>query len=226
MKRIRRSLGISAALLSAAGLFAGCGGDDDGNSSRGGSFSSIQSAIESPTGTVDETTAAEVGVEFEKVASVDAAAGTRRDAQTAQTQTQSQPCPSGGNISASGSGSESSGSGSITYDSCCVSAGCCIDGSVDVFYSTEQNADYLTCGSYDLSYSCEGTTADLTYEGCMGATGEQLYIIEVDGVTYTVSGNYSDGSGTLEIRGANGTFTCTYSDGGGSCTGSGGDFDF
>jgi hypothetical protein len=226
MNRIGRSLGLGAGILSAACLFAGCGGDDEGSPSRGGSFSSIQSAIESPTGTVDETTAAEVGVEFEKVASVDVAAGSRRSAQTAQSSSASQDCADGGSISASGTGTETSGQGSITYDSCCVTPGCCIDGKVDVFYSSEQSAPYLTCGSYDLSYSCDGTTADLTYEGCVGRTGEQLYVIEVDGATYTVSGSYADGSGTLEIRGVNGTWSCTYSDASGSCSGSSGDFDF
>jgi hypothetical protein len=226
MNRIGRSLGVGTALLTAAGLFAGCGGDDEGGSSRGGSFSSIQSAIESPTGTVDESTAADVGVEFEKVASVDVASGQRRDVQTAQSQAGSQACPGGGNITGSGSGNESSGQSTINYADCCVCAGCCLDGSIDVFYSSDQNAAYLTCGSYDISYSCEGTTADLTYEGCVGRTGEQLYVIEVGDVTYTVSGNYVDGSGTLEIRGANGTWDCTYSDGGGSCSGSGGSFEF
>lgn len=226
MNRIGRSIGIGTALVIAAGLFPACGGDDEGGSSGAGSFSSIQSAIESPTGTVDETSAAEVGVEFEKVASVDVAAGARRDAQTAQSQPGSQPCAAGGNISGSGSGDESSGQSTLRYDSCCVSAGCCLDGTLDIFYSADQSSAYMTCGSYDLSYSCEGSSAELSYEGCMGRTGEQLYVIEVDGLTYTVSGNYSDGSGTLEIRGANGTWSCTYSDGGGSCTGSGGDFEF
>jgi len=226
MNRIGRGLGLGTVILSAGCLFAGCGGDDEGSSNRGGSFTSIQNAIESPTGTVDETTAAEVGAEFEKVASVDVAAGSRRDAQTAQSSSASQACAGGGSISASGTGNETSGQGTISYDSCCVTAGCCIDGTVDVFYSSDQAAPYLTCGSYDLSYACEGTTAELTYEGCVGRTGEQLYVIEVDGATYTVSGSYSDGSGTLEIRGANGTWSCTYSDGSGSCSGSGGDFEF
>ncbi len=225
MNRIGRSLGIGAAVLGALGLFVGCGGGDDGDS-RGGSFSSIQSAIESPTGTVDATTAPDVGVEFEKVAEVDVASGMRRDAQTAQASSSgSVDCPAGGSINVTGTGNESSGEASVSYASCCVTEGCCIDGNADVYYSTEQDAAYLSCGSYDLTYSCEGSTAALTYEGCLGSMG-QVYVIEVAGLTYTVSGYYSDGSGSLEIRGANGTWTCTYSGDGGSCTGTGSSFDF
>ena len=224
MNRIGRGLGIGAVLLTA--VFTGCGGDDDNGSSGGGSFSSIASAIESPTGTVDEDTAPEVGVEFEKVAQADIAGGMRQDAQTAQSGgSGSFDCPAGGSISGVGSGDQSSGHTTASYNDCCFTAGCCVDGSADFYYSTEQGADYSMCGSYDLSYSCEGTTANLAYEGCIGTMG-QLYVIEVDGETYTVSGTYANGSGSLEIRGANGSWDCTYSNGGGSCTGTGGSFDF
>jgi len=132
----------------------------------------------------------------------------------------------GGSLNAAGSGDQSSGHSTALYDDCCVAANCCIDGSADIYFSTEQGAAYSYCGSYDLSYSCEGTTTALTYEGCVGSTGEQIYVIEVDGDTYAVSGTYSNGSGTLEISGENGTWTCTYSNGSGSCTGTGGTFEF
>jgi hypothetical protein len=225
MNRIARGLGLGAALAALAGAFMGCGSDDEGGSGRG-SLSSITSAIESPTGTVDETTAAEVGAEFEKVAQAQVPSGMRRDAQTAQSSSGTVSCPAGGSLNAAGSGDQSSGHSTAEYNDCCVAANCCIDGSADIYFSTEQGAAYTYCGSYDLTYSCEGTTTALTYEGCVGSTGEEIYVIEVDGDTYAVSGTYSNGSGTLEISGENGTWTCTYSDGGGSCTGTGGTFEF
>jgi len=224
MNRIGRSLGLGAPLLALAGAFAGCGSDDDGGS-RGGSFSSITSAIESPTGTVDENSVAEVGTEFEKVVQAEVPSGMRRDAQTAQS-SGTVSCPAGGSLSAAGSGDQSSGHSTAQYNDCCVAANCCIDGSADIYFSTEQGAAYSYCGSYDLTYSCEGTTTALSYEGCVGSTGEQIYVIEVDGGTYAVSGSYSNGSGTLEITGENGTWTCTYSGAGGSCTGTGATFEF
>jgi hypothetical protein len=216
---------LGSILVALASAFAACGSDDDGGS-RGGSFSDITSAIESPTGTVDETTAADVGVEFEKVVQAEVPAGMRRDAQTAQSSSGTVACPAGGNLTAAGSGDQSSGHSTASYDNCCVAANCCIDGAADIYFSTEQGAAYTYCGSYDLSYSCEGSTTQISYEGCVSASGEQVYVIEVEGDTYAVSGTYSSGSGTLEIRGENGTWTCTYSNNSGSCTGPGSSFTF
>ncbi|HTV24023.1 MAG TPA: hypothetical protein VMG12_35270 [Polyangiaceae bacterium] len=216
---------MGTALVALASGFAGCGSDDDGGS-RGGSFADITSAIESPTGTVDATTAADVGVEFEKAAQANIAGGMRRDAQTAQSSSGTVDCPAGGNLSAAGSGDQSSGHSTATYNGCCVSANCCLDGSADIYFSTQQGAAYTYCGSYDLSYACEGTTTQLRYEGCLSAMGKQVYVIEVEGDSYAVSGTYSNGSGTLEITGENGTWTCTYSSGSGSCSGTGATFTF
>lgn len=227
MKRLERAFGFGAALAGLAGVFAGCGSDGDGNGGSGsGSFSNITSAIEAPTGTVDDTTVADVGVEFEKIAQSSFAGGSRRDAQTAQSQSGTFDCPAGGNYSGAGSGDQSSGRATATYNDCCFTEGCCINGAADIYYSTEQGAAYSYCASYDLSYSCEGTTAELLYDLCFGTTGEQIYVIEVEGNTFAVSGTYSNGSGTLEIRGENGTWSCTYSGDGGSCTGTSGSFDF
>lgn len=225
MKRIGRALGLGAGLLALGGAFAGCGGDDDNGSRGGGSFASITSAIESPTGTVDETTAADIGVEFEKVSQAQVPGGMRRDAQTAQS-SGTVDCPAGGSVTASGSGDQSSGHSTASYNDCCVSANCCIDGDADIYFSTAQGAAYTYCGSYDVSYSCEGTTTSISYQGCLNSTGELVYAIEVDGDTYAVSGSYSNGSGTLEITGANGTWTCTYTSSSGTCTGTGGSFTF
>src|SRR5690606_23898889 len=121
---------------------------------------------------------------------------------------------------------QSSGQARASYDNCCATAGCCLDGKADMYYSTEQGATYSYCASYDVNYSCEGTSTAVRYDGCFNATGEVVYAIEVDGNTYAVSGSYSNGSGSLKITGKNGTWTCTYSGGSGTCTGDSGSFDF
>jgi hypothetical protein len=226
MNRIGRATGFAALIIVLGGGFAGCGDDDDGSRSRGGSFTNIANAIESPTGTVDESTAPEIGVEFEKVSQVSPASGMRRDAQTAQSSSTTQSCPSGGRFTVDGSGNSSSAQATVSYEDCCFIEDCCFDGDGDMYFSSEQGADYTYCASYDLDYTCEGTTASIQYEGCFGTSGEQIYVIEIDGETFSVTGNYNNGSGTLEIRGENGTWNCTYSGSTGSCTGSSGSFSF
>ena len=145
---------------------------------------------------------------------------------TVETQSGTSQCAEGGSISGSGSGSESNGEATVSYDACCVAEACCMDGNAHIFYSSDQNAPYMYCASYDMTYDCDGTSAALEFEGCISSDGEQVYVLEVNGNTYTVSGYYSEGSGSLEIRGANGSWTCTYSGSGGTCTGSGGNFEF
>jgi hypothetical protein len=204
---------------------AGCGGDDNDKGSGGGSFAAISESLAEPSGTVDATTAADIGEEFGKVSS--AGAGGLRNEQVAQSQqTQTMSCPAGGTYTVTASGSESSGRATLDYNSCCYTAGCCTDGSGDWYYSSSQTASYSICGSYNLEYSCEGVEASLEYSGCLSSTGEWVYRVEVDGETYAVSGSYYDGTGTLEIEGANGSWTCTYNNGAGSCTGTGGNFSF
>jgi hypothetical protein len=221
MVQFKRCLGLAVTLGVGFGLLGACG--DDGGSNVGGSYSSIASAIESPSGTVDESSAVRVGEEFGKLSATGVAAGMRRDAQVGQSQSGTMDCPAGGSISFTGSGNESSGQARGSYNGCCYSAGCCMDGTVNMFYSSAQSAAFAYCGSYDVSYSCEGVNADLAFNGCFGTTGEWVYVVEVDGESYAVSGTYVDGSGTLEISGENGTWTCTYNNDSGSCTGSGGD---
>lgn len=225
MIRIERCVGFGALALALAGTVGGCGGGGS-SSGGGGSFANIQSSIASPTGTVDASTAADVGAEFEKVSGADVAAGMRRDGQVAQTGTQSIQCEAGGSMTSSGSGSQSSGQVTTRYDACCLIEDCCTDGSADIYFSSDQAESFTFCGSYDVRYSCDGVTADLNFDGCFGATGEWVYVIEVGGQSYAVSGSYANGSGELEITGANGTWTCTYTSDAGSCTGTGGTFEF
>ncbi|HEU4578396.1 MAG TPA: hypothetical protein VFS67_09085 [Polyangiaceae bacterium] len=222
MLRLERCLGFAAAALGLWGLVTGCGG-----SGKADSFGSITDEISKPTGTVDESTAGKVGEKFE-AASKSSAQGVRDDDQTAASgsATITTSCSAGGSITISGSGNQSSGKATTKFDKCCFTEGCCTSGNGTSYYSSDQSAAYQYCASYDLDYSCEGTSASLEYQGCFGA-GKAVFLIDVDGDSYAVSGSRSGGSGTLEITGANGKWTCTFSSGSGSCSStSGSSFSF
>lgn len=209
-----KRLGLVLAVL---GLVA-CGGDDgDGGGSGGGSFTAIQSAIEMPTGTVDMSTAPAIGEEFEKIRS--SGAGGERFEQASQQQMMA--CPSGGSMTTNASGSQSAATVSTVYDACCYQADCCFSGDSTWFFSNVQGAAYSYCGSYSLATTCGAQEGNITYEGCFDGTGAWTYVVRVGDETFSVSGNYSAGNGTLEIRGANGDYTCTYTNGTGSCSGDG-----
>jgi hypothetical protein len=200
-----------------AACFAACGGGGGG----GGTFASIAAGIESPTGTVDETSAVDVAEEFEGASqSAELSPFGARDLATgASSQSGSFSCPAGGSISFSAQGN--TGNGTAGYNNCCFEQSCCISGSARVLASSGSSA-YTACIDANLSVSCEGQSGNVSYSGCINASGGIVVLIEVDGESFAVSGNYSGGSGTLEITGDNGTFTCTYSGGSGCCSGSGG----
>jgi hypothetical protein len=202
-------------------LAAACGGDDEGGGNASPqSYEAITESMAQPSGTVDENTAGDIGEEFEKVSGA-APAGVREDQVAQSSGSQTIQCSGGGSISVTASGSESAGSGTFSYNDCCESS-CCLEGSGSVYYSSASTAEFTYCGSYDIDATCGGTSSSVNFSGCLGSDLEWSYLITVDGETYSVSGTYSDGDGTLEIRGANGNWTCTYTDGSGSCTGTGG----
>lgn len=207
------------------GLFAACGGDDDEGSSGGGSYSSISESISAPSGTVDATTVGDIGEEFAKISSA-SAGGVREDAVAQSSQTQEMACPAGGTQTSTASGTQDNATVTIDLDACCYTEGCCTTGGGTWYFAGAQGAEYSICGSYDVTSSCQGSTVSLDYSGCIGSNGQWVYVVEVAGETYAVSGNYANGNGMLEITGANGTWTCTYANGAGNCTGTGGDFTF
>jgi len=113
----------------------------------------------------------------------------------------------------------------MDYDDCCFEAGCCASGDGTMYYNAEagsSTSEYAFCATFDMDYTCEGSSATLDYSGCYGIGGEAVFLIEVNGESFAVSSSRTGASGSLEIRGANGTWTCTYNDGSGSCTSSGG----
>jgi hypothetical protein len=129
-------------------------------------------------------------------------------------------------ITASTSGSNSV-SATYSYNNCCETAGCCLSGGGNVFYSSAGSTGASFCESFSATGTCESQPVTVNYSICEDtSTGTLNYLVEVGTDSYVVSGSYSSGSGTLTITGQNGTFTCTYTNHTGSCTGSGGTFTF
>lgn len=214
--------GCRAASIGVTLMLAACGGDDGGGGGGlGASFGDIADKIAEPTGTVSATTAPEVAVEFERISQNGAASGPKQGGAT-----QEMACPAGGKMTITAEGNQSQARSVIDYDSCCYEASCCVNGGGTWFFSTQAGASYSYCGSYSIEATCGGETATaVNYEGCFSATG-WVYSIKVAGESFAVTGNYSNGNGTLEVTGANGSFTCSYTNGSGSCTGSSGEFSF
>lgn len=209
-----------ATLFVAALLLGACGSGDSGGGGGGASFGDISDAISSPTGTVSAETAPAIADEFAKI---NQGAG---GSAAKQSGSQEMACPAGGKMSITAHSSGGSARSQISYKECCYQAGCCLNGGGNWFFSTGAGAAYSYCGSYSLKSSCGGSgVASLNYEGCFDSRG-WVYSIKVDGETFAVSGTYSNGNGTLEVKGENGSFSCTYTNGSGSCTGSSGNFSF
>ncbi len=225
MKNTLRDWLVLGAVVSTASFVMACGGgkdDEESSEPSGGSFDAAMSAIESPTGTLDETTAADVAMAFEQ-SMASATGGERENAAPVEAQTTELTgvCDSG-TITFEGS---QSGDVTYNYNDCCIT-GCCIDGNGTAFVDTTGTATYSVCATFDLTYACEGTNANVSYSYCQGAAG-LVYAVEVNGDTFAVTGSIVNGTGTLEITGENGTFSCTYTDYTGSCTDStGGSFSF
>lgn len=217
-------VGIVLASVLAGALGVACGSDET-SSSGPPSFDSLAARINAPTGTVSATTATPVADEFEKLSS--SSLGGTRQVQASQDMS-AQMCTSGGSASVDSSGDASGGSARMSYDACCMAQSCCVSGTVDVVVNTNSTgtSTFAQCVSYDVSMVCDNATATMNSVGCQGTDGTFTYSIEVEGKTYSVSGSYSGGNGTLTIKGANGTFTCTYTSGSGTCTGTDGEFTF
>jgi hypothetical protein len=218
MLSFQRCVGVGLAALGLWGAAVGCGG---GNS-KPDSYASIKEGIESPTGTVSQTTVTKIGEKFES-ASANTFSGMREDDQVGQSGsfTQTIACPEGGTLTSTGSGNQRGGRGSSRFNDCCFTEGCCASGTGTAFYSTEQSAEFNICASYDMDFDCRGVSASIEYSACIAA-GRAVLLIDVDGQSFAVTGTRSGGNGTLEIKGANGTWSCTFSSGSGSCSSSGG----
>lgn len=217
MKRRAQDWILLSALASAACLVGACGKDEP----EPASMDELTGAIESPTGTVEASNAADIGRAFEESMGVPSAG--QRDAEVVRAQSSDLSCTVSGNISVESSSSESA---EVAYNNCCEAADCCLDGVASVFYDASGSADYSICADYDLSYDCEGLNTDLAFSYCLSAEGLMTYVIEISGDTFAVTGSMSGGNGSLTISGENGTFTCDYTDYAGTCTGNSGTFSF
>ncbi|MGC4064424.1 MAG: hypothetical protein QM784_07235 [Polyangiaceae bacterium] len=220
-KLIRSGLALGA--IASLGTAVACSSDDSSSSKR--SYGDLVAAIESPTGTLDATSANPVAKEYEKINS-SSLNGTRGVQST--TDSSSQLCTAGGSAKGEASGGQSSGDMDFVYDSCCIEASCCVDGTVHMVYKSDSQstASFSYCMDMDYTMNCDSQTVTTTAAGCLGPNGF-VYAITIDGKSYAVTGSYSNGTGQLTIKGANGSFTCTYTSGAGTCTDeSGGTFSF
>jgi hypothetical protein len=212
---------VTVLCLSMIGLgMVGCGGGDDnssGNAAAG--YNNIATSVAHPTGTLAASNANNVA---EAYAKIDSAAANGRRLQSETSTSQTVACDAGGSYSVSASGGETAGQATLGYNHCCYTEGCCINGTGTWYYTSQASASYSMCGSYSLTVACDADNGTLNYQGCMSESGgDWTYVVTVDGKTYSVSGTYSSGSGTLKITDSKGTYTCTYSQGTGSCTGAG-----
>jgi hypothetical protein len=216
---------IGIGLLAIAG--AGCGGG--GGSKTPASYSDISASFAHPTGTVAATNADAVAKAYQTSlqSGLGSAAG-RRLEQMSSAQTVSQACPNGGTISVDvGQANASAVSESFSYNNCCETVGCCLNGSGNLYYAGAGTATSSFCESFHITGTCSALPVAENFSYCSdGTTGTISYLVEVGGESFAVSGNYSSGNGTLTITGKNGTFTCTYTNDTGSCTGTGGTFAF
>ena len=214
---------IGIGLFAIAG--AGCGGG-----SKPASYSDISASFAHPTGTLAATNADTVAMAYQTSLTAGAnspVAGRRLD-QRSSAVTESIACPNGGTIAVNVSEANSSNiSENWSYNNCCEAADCCLNGTGDVYFSAAGTAAENYCESFQITGTCSAQPVAESFSVCSdGTTGTISYLVQVGTDTFSVSGDYIDGSGTLTITGKNGTFTCTYTNDTGSCTGTSGTFAF
>jgi len=209
---------IGIGLIAIAGV--GCGGG--GSKGGGGSYNAVMASFAHPTGTLAATNAVAVAQAYQtsQTSGLGTAAGERLD-QKSSPISGSMACPAGGTETYDlEEASASAISESWTYANCCSSAGCCYNGSGDLFYSAAGTTATAFCESFQLTGTCQSLPVNANYSICEdGTTGTINYLVQVGGQTFAVSGSYSAGYGTLTITDMNGTFTCSYSADHGSCSG-------
>lgn len=222
----QKKLGLGLLVSGLAFGAVACGGG--GSPATGfSSVESLQNAMAAPTGTVSAESAMGVAAAFEDSSSTELPAGIRQKAQ-AQSASGSEPCTEGGSISYSASETMVQ----MKFNGC-GEGGCVTNGTYNMLIDSATETSVSSCFSFDATVTCpaEGSV-NAQFSGCMdidstAGSFEFIYLIEYEGETYTVSGNYSSGAGTLTITGANGSFTCDYAGETGSCTSSTGEaFEF
>ena len=211
------------------GLFAMAGVGCGGGSKGGGSFNDINNSFTHPTGMLAPTNADAVAMAYQTSlqSGLGSAAG-QRLAETTSAVTESVACPNGGSYSINVSEATSSSvAENWSYNNCCETADCCLTGTGSIYYAAAGAAAGSFCESFDVHGTCSAQPVTESYSVCSnGTTGTLSYLVEVGGMTFAVSGNYSNGNGMLTITGANGTFSCTYTNNTGTCTGTTGSFSF
>lgn len=210
------------------GLFAVAGIGCGGGSSKPASYADISASFAHPTGTLAATNANDVAMAYQASLSAGSVAGGQRLDEKTSAQTVSEACPAGGTISIDvGQATQQAVSENFSYNNCCETAGCCLNGNGSVYYAAAGTAAGSFCETAHITGTCSSLPVAEDFSYCSdGTTGTLNYLVTVNGQTFAVSGSYSNGNGTLTITGMNGTFTCTYTNNTGSCTGTSGSFTF
>jgi len=212
---------IGIGLFAVAGL--GCGG---GGSKAPGSYGDVKASFDHPTGTLAATNADAVAKAYQASLSAGTGPAGQRLNQKTSAVVETIPCNSSGTISVNVATATSSAvSESFSYNNCCEVAGCCYNGSGNVFFASGGTATGSLCESVQLTGTFQAIPVTENFSFC-DEGGVINYLVQVDGESFAVSGSYSNGTGTLTIVGKNGSFMCTYTNDTGSCTGTGGTFTF
>lgn len=238
-----RTLGIASIVAGSFSLVACSGGGIESKSPEE-RVDAVQSAIKSPSGTVDATS---VGLVLEGSQSIELYGsmqfineifGSQIDAKclsgSGTDGSADVSCMTGGKatgqISFKGTVATSAASTDVTFEmtlSNVCQDGKCLDGSLAAAISVSEGSTKTTVqGSFDMTNG--GVTKHGDW-GTMVSTGQgtasaQIVTFDDAGNSYVLSASASvDGTGEVTIKGANGEFSCSYDGGGekGSCTGAG-----
>ena len=238
-----RTLGFASLVAFSFSLVACSGGGIESKSPEE-RVATVQSAVKSPTGTVDATSAAVVlegsqSVElYNSMTFLNDIFGQASDAK----------CLSGsgtngkvdvscatsgkatGEVSFTASVNATAAASdvifSMTLSNVCQD-GKCLDGSMAAqIHSSAAGSKVTVQGSFDMTAGGATKHGDwgIVVESGEGSSSVQLVTFDDAGASYVLSASASvDGSGSVTIKGANGEFACSYDAGGeaGSCTGAG-----
>lgn len=240
---VLRTLGLASIFVGSFSLVACSGGGIESKSPEE-RVDAVESAIKSPTGTVNAesiTTVLESSQSIETYGSMqflNEIFGSKFDAKclsgSATDGKVDASCATGGKATGEvsfqatvvASGASQSVTFSMTLANVCQD-GTCLDGSLASVVNVSEGSTKTTVqGSFDM------TKGGVTKHGDWGttvSTGQGTGSVQI--VTFDDAGNSyvlgasvaADGTGSVTIKGANGEFSCSYDGGGakGSCTGAG-----
>lgn len=232
---------VSAAVSVVA---VGCGDDGEQTPSKEpeNKVAAVKQALERPSGTVDESTVADIHDRYEKMLS----GGLAFDAITLAFEHADGACstPSSDaeetfDVSCATSGSVS---GSISMKASGTTGANGTEASVELVLHEVCDDDACVSGTVTAQTSVTGASVSVTvaYSADITANGETQHVFfgtetnvpqssvlakvaiwDAEGESFVVESAVDDGGASFSIEGENGTFRCSVDEAGGHCTGSG-----